>query len=39
VQANRSLRESLPIFRELRLPAYEESVREALRALRPTLTG
>jgi tetratricopeptide (TPR) repeat protein len=39
MQANRSLRESLPIFGELRLPAYEESVREALRALRPTRTG
>jgi hypothetical protein len=39
VPAERSLRESLPIFGELRLPVYEDKVRQALRAYGPALTG
>jgi tetratricopeptide (TPR) repeat protein len=39
VQAERLLRESLPIFGELRLPIYEDKVQEALRALRRRSTG
>jgi tetratricopeptide (TPR) repeat protein len=38
-QAERFLRDSLPIFRELRLPIYEDKVHEALQALRQRSTG
>ena len=38
-QAERFLRDSLPIFRELRLPIYEDKVQEALQALRQRSSG